>query len=241
MNPPLGQQPRTPAGGTWHMSQLKKTISVSTAEDMPEGVLKRDSSDSFQTTRDIEEEKIGFQHEKDGFKEEIDTEQTAIDGEESFIDTETEEDEEFWESEEDYFQELAERNALLEEALRERIQSPFPPVYNQIMNLCEALSKGEKTLKPPAYYIEELNKYIEKKTKVFSELPKVDNDAITKSNQLMLDGLTLLVEVCNTLKKYIDSPAPYHIDLARQITKQANEFFSRGKDLLLSVKIDEKS
>jgi hypothetical protein len=164
----------------------------------------------------------------------------GIDGEEEFVDREKEEDDENWESEEDYFQELSERNALLEEALRERIQSPFPPVYNQIVTLTEALVSGKSTLKPPVFYIDEIDNYIQKKIKIFSALPKVDNASITRSNQLMLDGFNLLIEVCNGFRKYIDSPAPYHIELIRQLTKQANEFFSEGKSLLLSVKIEEE-
>jgi hypothetical protein len=240
MMSPLKQQSSTPAGGaSWHMSQLKKNMPFAATDAMPEGVLKRDGTDSFQIT--IEQEAPGITHEDDGLKEKVDAENMEIDGEEAFVDREAEEDDANWESEEDYFQDLAERNSLLEEALRERIQSPFPPVYNQIITLVDALVEGKKTIKSPSHYIDELDVYIQKKIKVFSQLPKIDNDAITKSNQLMLDGLSLLLEVCNSLRKYLDGPAPYHVDLIRQLTKQANEFFSEGKNLLLSVKLEDKS
>ncbi|MEQ8167670.1 MAG: hypothetical protein ABRQ38_02150 [Candidatus Eremiobacterota bacterium] len=226
------------SGASWHMSQLKKNVSFAATESPLEGLTKRDGSDSFQVA--AEKEEPGFEHADDGLQQKMDADSMGIDGEEEFVDREKEEDDENWESEEDYFQELSERNALLEEALRERIQSPFPPVYNQIVTLTEALVSGKSTLKPPVYYVDEIDSYIQKKIKIFSALPKVDNISITRSNQLMLDGFNLLIEVCNGFRKYIDSPAPYHIELIRQLTKQANEFFSEGKSLLLSVKIEEE-
>ena len=235
------KQPSTSSafGASLHMSQLKKNVSFAATESPLEGLTKRDGSDCFQVS--VEKEEPGFEHSDDGLQKNLDADSMGIDGEEEFIDRQKEENDADWENEEDYFQELSERNALLEEALRERIQSPFPPVYNQIVTLTEAVAAGKSTMKPPIYYVDEIDNYIQKKIKIFSALPKVDNDAITRSNQLMLDGFNLLLEVCNGFRKHIDSPAPYHIELIRQLTKQANEFFSEGKSLLLSVKIEDKT
>jgi len=206
------------APDSWAVSRLKKNMTIGEMD----GVVKRDETDNFQVTSEIEKK----------------MEETGIEGEEKFVSAEEEEDESLWEDEEDYFQELEERNALLEEALRERIENPFPPVYNQINKLCDAIEQGEKTLKPVSFYIQELENYVAKKLKTFSSLPEVDNDAITRSNQLMMDGLNLLIEVCNGIKRYTEDNSPYHMTLARQLLKQANEFFSEGKGLLLSVKLE---
>ena len=203
---------------SWHMSRLKKNMNIGAMD----GVVGRDATDAFQVSS--ERDKL--------------LEETSVEGEETFVNTEEEDDDSLWEDEEDYFQDLEERNALLEEALRDRIESPFPPVYNQISRLIDSIERGEETLKPVSYYIKELDNYIARKLKVFSSLPEVDNDSITRSNQLMLDGLNLLVEVCNGINRYTEDGSPYHMTLAKQLLAQANAFFSEGKDLLLSVKID---
>jgi hypothetical protein len=142
-----------------------------------------------------------------------------------------------WESEEDAFEDVEEKNALLEEALRERIEIPFPPVYTQIMTLCEHMVNGKKTLKPIPFYLDELNNHIQKHIKFFSSLSKVNNENMTRSNELMINGLSLLEEACNGLRRYTDDNSPFHIQLVRQLLNQANEFFLEGKNLLLSVKV----
>lgn len=215
LNKPAGF---SPSGEAWQLNQLKKDMTIGSVE----GVIKRDNADDFQSSS------LREQREKE----------TEVAGQEEFVNTEDIEDDELWESEEDYYEELEERNRLLEEALRERIENPFPPVYNQLMKLCDVITLGEKSDKPITFYLQEVESYINKKIKVFSGLPQVDNDSITRSNQFMLDGLNLLVEVCNYIRKFLDDNNPYNMTISRQLLVQANQFFSDGKTLLLSVKLD---
>ncbi|MDQ7821415.1 MAG: hypothetical protein RDV48_01335 [Candidatus Eremiobacteraeota bacterium] len=135
----------------------------------------------------------------------------------------------------EYFQWTAERNRLIEEALREMTGAKLPRVHEQLISIRRALQEKKLTGEQASALLDEVELYLASRVSREREKIPVAHEAVIGARHDVENGMAAYRETVNALREYIATGDRLHLDLASYTADQAASFVARARTLLAAA------